>query len=267
MMQFPFSFFSGGRELLPETLAYATASGATDLVPLNNLFGYIISESLWNNFRIYPQKSAQNAGSGSTVFGAGALTSNNGTLIGSPTRGADGITFNTSTQLMRIADFLGSETLTVWIRRNGSILNGTSAINQVDTGANQRSWGLNESTPVADGIALTRSSTGALADQEIYRSSANQFPTSDSCIVAQWIDGGARFCWVNNASVDVTTLTSGTNQTSRLNSSADITQNARLNNNSPDGFMGGQYTALCFLAGPTPTTTQRETITNLINAL
>jgi hypothetical protein len=263
-----FPFAARFRTIDPLVYEYAAASGATDLIPLDNLFKYVIAQGLWSNFRIYPQKSAQNAGSGSTVYGAGGLTSNNGTLIGSPTWGAGGITFDTSTQLMRIADFLGSTTLTVWVRRNGSATNGTALIAQYDIGANQRSFFVGETGAAVDSIGLRRSADGTLANDESYRSAANEWLSTDITIIAQWIDGGARFCWRNNTSVAVPFLNVGTNQTTRHNSTADITQNAFLNNNSPLSFMGGEYTALAFLEGSTtPTTTQRETITDLINAL
>jgi hypothetical protein len=250
-----------------ETYAFAAASGANNLQPLDNLFRYVIGEGLWSNFRIYPQKSAQNAGSGSTVFGAGALTSNNGTLIGSPTWGAGGITFDTSTQLMRIADFLGTATLTVWCRRSGTPTNGAFMMGQWDAGLNKRSFLVQESGGVVDGYAMLRSSTGLDSGRETYRTSANSWPSSDSTSVFQWVDGGSRFLWVNNTSTAITTLASGSAQTSKFNADVDITQNCFLNNNSPTGFMGGEYTALAFLEGPEPTTTQRETITDLINAL
>jgi hypothetical protein len=262
-----FPFAARFRTIDPLVYEYAAASGATDLIPLDNLFKYVIAQGLWSNFRIYPQKSAQNAGSGSTVYGAGGLTSNNGTLVGSPTWGAGGITFNTSTQIMRIADFLGSATLTVWCRRNGTPTNNTNLIAQWDFGGavNERSWVILEASGVLDSFALGRGSGGA--NTELYRSAANQWPSTDFTTVAQWIDGGSRFCWRDNTSIAVTTLVSGSAQTTRLNAAIDITQNCNLNNNTPSAFMGGEYTALAFLEGPEPTTTQRETITNLINAL
>jgi hypothetical protein len=272
---FPFAAKVG--VLITETSAFAAASGATDLQPLDNLFRYVIGESLWNNFRIYPQKSAQNAGSGSTVFGAGALTANNGTLIGSPTWGAGGITFDTSTQLMRIADFLGTATLTVWVRRNGELNNGGAAIAQWDGGTNDRSIQFFESTAAAGGTnsqAMFRSADGTSANAvpglEAFRTGVNgTWPTTDATQVVQWVDGGARFLWVNNTSTAITFATGGTTaQTQRFNTSVDVTQNANLNNNSPGSFLGGEFTALAFLEGSTtPTTTQRETITDLINAL
>jgi hypothetical protein len=253
-----------------ETYAFAAASGATDLQPLDNLFRYVIGAGLWSNFRIYPQKSAQNAGSGSTVFGAGALTSNNGTLIGSPTWGAGGITFNTSTQLMRISDFLGTATLTVWVRRNGALANGGTVFAEWDLGTNERSIRLLENTARIDAYQIDRSADGspntAVPGVEQFRSLADAWPTSDSIAVAQWINGGNRFVWSNNLSISIARF-AGLDQTQRFNSTADITQNCNLNNNSPTNFNGGEYTALAFLEGPEPTTTQRETITDLINAL
>jgi hypothetical protein len=256
------------KRFLPETFAFAAASGATDLQPLDNLFRYVLGAGLWSNFRIYPQKSAQNAGSGSTVYGAGGLTSNNGTLIGSPTWGAGGITFNTSTQLMRISDFLETATLTVWVRRNGVVTDSATLIAQWDGGANQRSFLVSESPPNLDTYQVVRSSTGGSGTSvlENYRAGVSSWPSSDVTSVFQWISGGGRNLWVNNISESIS-LAIGTAQTQKFNTAIDITQNANLSSGSPVGFMGGEYTALAFLEGPEPTTTQRETITNLINAL
>ena len=84
----------GVRPLLDaDVKAFKEESGATSVGGLNNLVRYLKSESLYDNFVIYPMKSAQNAGSGSTVYGLGGLTSNNMTLVNSPTWGSGGVTF------------------------------------------------------------------------------------------------------------------------------------------------------------------------------
>jgi len=76
-----------------DVAAFQKASGATQVGPLLALVDYLKAESLWDYARFFPMKSAQNAGSGSTVYGLGGLTSNNMTLVNSPTWGSDGLTF------------------------------------------------------------------------------------------------------------------------------------------------------------------------------
>jgi hypothetical protein len=260
------------KQFLPETFAFAAASGATDLQPLDNLFRYVIGESLWNNFRIYPKKSAQNAGSGSTVYGAGGLTSNNGTLIGSPTWGAGGISYNGSNQCARISDFLSAATLTVWTRLaqgNTGLTGGQTYFSQSDTGGDQRSIIFQQRGSGLGNVTLVnRNSTGAnlAAVLENYDTASNVSSTADRSYVVQWVNGGGRGLWINNTAESIS-RTSGTDQTARLDTSVDVLLAAQLLSGSPASFLQATYTAAAFLEGVTPTTTQRETITDLINAL
>jgi hypothetical protein len=159
--------------------------------------------------------------------------------------------------------------LTVWCRRNGSMPNVSVVFAQWDSAVSEASIMAQESATVTDGYGMHRSSDGTGANSESRRTATGGvFPTTDATSVFQWVDGGARFVWANNTSIAITTVVgSSPTQTQRFNSSVDVTQNALLSNNVPTQFMGGEFTALAFLEGPEPTTTQRETITNLINAL
>lgn len=55
--------------------------------------------NLWNNIVCWPLLSSQNIGSGTTVYSLGGLGVYNGTLIGSPTWGTDGIALTSSTSI------------------------------------------------------------------------------------------------------------------------------------------------------------------------
>jgi len=257
---------------LAETITFATASGATDIVPLNDLFKYVVSEGLWSNFRIYPQKGAQNANAGSTVYGAGGLTSNNGTLIGSPTWGSDGISYNGSNQCCRIADFLGTATLTVWARLsqgNTGAAASQTYFSQSDSAGDQRSITFVQ-RPSGDGSTarLIRYSVGTSIGTflEAYDTASNVSSTSNLSYVVQWIAGGGRGLWINKNAQSIT-RNAGLDQSSKLNTSVDVLLAATLGSGSPASFLQATYTAAAFLEGVTPTTTQRETITDLINAL
>jgi hypothetical protein len=111
-------FFDPPRSSLdPAVRAFRGASGATDLRGINSLVKYLRPEGLFSGHRLLPFKSAQNAGTGSTAFCIGGATEGHATLVNSPTWGASAMTFNNSTQYATIPDFLGTETLTVWVSR------------------------------------------------------------------------------------------------------------------------------------------------------
>lgn len=70
--------------LEPETIAFQAASGAADVtavdVKVKSLKAEILNGDI-TNYRYYPCKSAENAGSGSTLYGIGDLAALNGTIV------------------------------------------------------------------------------------------------------------------------------------------------------------------------------------------
>ena len=84
----------GGGGLDADVVAFATESGATDLTGLNDLVVYLKAQSLYSDFAIYPMKSAQNAGSGSTVYSLGGLTTVDAEIAGGAPWTASGIDLN-----------------------------------------------------------------------------------------------------------------------------------------------------------------------------
>jgi hypothetical protein len=54
---------------------------------------------LWNSMVCWPLRSSQNAGSGTTAFSLGGLGQFDGTLVGSPSRGANGVNFAGTAQM------------------------------------------------------------------------------------------------------------------------------------------------------------------------
>ena len=261
--------YSAGGGLDPDVQAFKTESGATDLTGLNNLVVYLKGEGLYSNFVIYPMKSAQNAGSGATVYSLGGVTTNDMTLVNSPTWAAGGITLNGTTQYGHIADFLGSETLTSFSRVNKT--SNTTAVTtiwgQYDTGANARSVLLaQDGTFTGDPIELFRSSNGTTGPAlEGYTNSTTGLG-SDNTFVAQWIDGGGRSLWVNKSAESLTLNPATFTQTAKFNASVNITFGAFLSSGSPTGYSAQTGIAQAF-CNTTLTTTQREIITDYINAL
>lgn len=257
-------FYSG---FLQPVRDYRVITGATDIKKIDYLARQVWSEGLWPNFRIYPQKSTQNASSGTTQYGLGGLTANHMTLVGSPTRGTTGLTLNGTSQYGHITDFLGTETLTIFGRVALTTVtpSGDSYIfGQYNAGAaNDRSVA-HYLTSTGE-LRLPRSSDGTTTNFEIYSTAASTATTNDTCNVCQWIAGGGRSLWLNKTSQSISLVT-GSAQTNKKNSAADITMGCLLINGSPSLYTGGVYKALAFATG-TITTAQRELITDLINAL
>jgi len=248
-----------------DVAAFADESGATDLAGQNALVKYVKGEGLYNNFVIYPMKSAQNAGSGATVYSLGGLTTNNATLVNSPSWASTGITFDGVNQYGTIADFLGSQTLTTFSRviPNAAVASFAAICSQYEVGTDSRSWATLQ-VGAQRAVRLLRSSDGTSTNSEGYSGTTN-FISTDTCVVSQWIDGSGRSAWIDKASESLS-LSTGSAQTSRLDSPANITIAALLSSGSPIQTWHGEQSAMC-LVGGTLTTAQREQITDLINAL
>ena len=80
-----------------DAVAFAEASGATDIANLSAFVTGVKDLGLWDSMVCWPLRSAQNAGTGTTAYSLGSLGTYNGTLVNGPTWGADGIDFSAST--------------------------------------------------------------------------------------------------------------------------------------------------------------------------
>jgi hypothetical protein len=245
--------------------AFAAASGATDLTGVDALAKYIKSQSLWNNFRCFPMKSAQNAGAGSTVFGFGGLTSNSGTIKNGPDWNAGGISLNGTSQYIEFDDFISGGHLCVFSRITASSATpaSTNVVSSQDNGSVFRGW---YHLVLTNGsFRLLRSSNGTAI--EAYDTGSGLVVTSDQTIVSQWTEGGGRNFWQNKTSRSLSLLSVTTNQTSLVDSAQPIISGARLVNNIAAEFFSGIQTCHAYINGVNLTTIQRESITDLINEL
>lgn len=248
---------------------YRARSGATNTYWLNELTKYVKSQGLWSNFRLYPFVNRTGAGTGSVGYGLGGLTSNEMTLVNGPTWGSDGVAFaSASSQYGTIADFLGSETLTCFLRTTKTDVGSSDQymLSQWDFGDNNRSVALAQrGTFSGDPVTAFRSSDGTFSTGgEAYGGDKTGIG-SDSCFVVQWVNAGGRALWVNKSSQTLS-LDAGSAQTAKYNTSKDVLLSASLNNGSDAGHADQTTHALAFLTG-TVTTDQRETITDMINEL
>jgi hypothetical protein len=77
----------------PDAVAFAAASGATDIDAISDFAKGVKDLGLWEDMVCWPLRSTQNAGTGTTAYSLGGLGTFNGTLVNGPTWGVDGITF------------------------------------------------------------------------------------------------------------------------------------------------------------------------------
>jgi len=82
----------------PDARAFCALSGATERRQLSNFVKGVKALGLWSNMVCWPMRSAQNAGTGTTVYSLGGLGTYNGTMVNGPTWGASGINFTSGTQ-------------------------------------------------------------------------------------------------------------------------------------------------------------------------
>lgn len=243
-----------------DVAAFQKASGATQVGPLLALVDYLKAQSLWDYARFYPMKSAQNAGSGSTVYGLGGLTSNNMTLVNSPTWGSDGVTFaSASSQAGTIDDFMGGGTVSFWWRGTNTAATVGPTLAQYDYDVSQRALGIVKSP--AGKAQIRRSSDGT----SVATFEGADFPADESTLSAEWIDGAGQSLWFNKDPQSLT-LASGTPNTARLDATCKVTLMSFLTSGSPEAFSSGTVAIAGFIETAL-TTTQREAITDLINAL
>lgn len=118
----------GSRRLDADAVAFANASGATDVKALSDFVKGVKDLGLWSSMVCWPLRSSQNAGTGTTAYSLGGLGTFNGTLVNGPTWGADGIVFSATNRQINLPD---SEALY-------TALSGFFVFNSSSTAANQQ---------------------------------------------------------------------------------------------------------------------------------
>jgi hypothetical protein len=83
-----------------DTLAFITASGATDIKALDGFVKGVKALGLWDSMVAWPLRSSQNAGTGTTAYSLGGLGTFNGTLVNGPSWGTDALDFSNDTSRM-----------------------------------------------------------------------------------------------------------------------------------------------------------------------
>lgn len=122
------------------TVSFVNRSGAAEGTRIFGIVRAIKDFGHWDNTVIIPMAADLNAGEGSTLYTLGGATSNNLTLLNSPTWGTAGISFNGSNQYATMPKvFSGGANLTLFATYNSSEQTGVIA-SEWNTSGNQRSW-------------------------------------------------------------------------------------------------------------------------------
>jgi hypothetical protein len=239
--------------------AFETESGATDLTGLNNLVVYLKGEGLYSNFVIYPMKSAQNAGSGSTVYSLGGLTANDMTLGNSPSWSANGLVFNGTNQDGTVSDFLASGETTFFARMNTWTPTASSTVQGLIT-----HW--NSSISQRSTIFGGRSSAEAFfsSSDGIGNTFVNATPAASYAVDRTYVGNWSGSINKNSIWRDETFVIDSFAFSTLHDSTVDISI-MRLNGSS--NYATGTMKVAAMVEGVTLTTTQREAITDYINAL
>jgi hypothetical protein len=252
-----------------DVLAFAAASGAVsipDLLKIEDLVEYLKSQSLWDYARFYPMKSAQNAGSGSTVYGLGGLTSNNMTLVNSPTWGSDGVTFaSASSQYGNIGTVGGGGSMELYYRV--SFTANTPPANEALGGyyysaINDRHLQVYRATSGAFGVVRSTSGTFAAPESTL---TTDEVDTQDNqTVVFVLPDGDDVAVFQNKTDLTESIVSAGEQSIAVL---PDDFYFAAVNGGTPLSYANLSATAFLVIDNSLTTTTQREAITDLINAL
>lgn len=147
----------------PDAVAFAAATGATDVAGLSALFSGWKALALWDVSLLFPMRAGQNYGTGSALKIAGGLAAGReATLVNGPAWSAGGIVFDGSNDLITttVGDFTTAQSI-------GAVVNqpGTGGSNQIVVQSRTGSAGgvalrINNptTTPVADAWIYTAGS-------------------------------------------------------------------------------------------------------------
>lgn len=92
----------------PDALAYFTTAGITDNTAKTQIDDFVVgikNLGLWSSMVSWPLRSTQNAGTGTTAYSLGGLGAYNGTLVGSPSWGTEGIALSSLTSISASAPY------------------------------------------------------------------------------------------------------------------------------------------------------------------
>ena len=92
----------------PDALAFFKNAGITDFTAKTQINDFVVgikNLGLWSSMVSWPLRSSQNAGTGTTAYSLGGLGAYNGTLVGSPSWGTEGIALTSLTSISALAPY------------------------------------------------------------------------------------------------------------------------------------------------------------------
>jgi hypothetical protein len=181
-----------------DAAAYFTRAGVTDATAkaqINEFVKGVKALGLYNNMVCWPLRSDQNASSGTTQYSLGGYGIYNGTLVGSPTRGANGIAFDGS-KIMTTSGLLHNPSTTnsslVAVVSSSEILS-TVVIVEMNNGASA-GVRIRRDTPIRYGISAINSgntqditSVSNSATLNVFAFLAGSFSTTQQFAVADGV--------------------------------------------------------------------------------
>jgi len=269
------SLKSVGSRLDPLVQAFKTESGATDLSVTNALIKAIRAEGLIDNCRVFPMKSAGNAGANSTAYGVGGLTTNNITAAGDYTWNLGGMSVQSNSRLdVTIAGLQSFTDLTV--------ISVQSMIHESEANNGQNdyrwSWG-SATTQNRLGVA---SSTSSLTDEVVsfvfdngtskrFGSTLSSWDQTERLVEAtQFSDNGTAY-WLNGASFTIDRASGGSAGADSSPLATGYTGDdvlniaSRFGTTSTNGFHGSYEYVIVF--NTKLTTAQHLAINNIVRNL
>ena len=172
------SLFSGRKWQL-DTQAYLNTCNISAPLPRQQIRDFakgVDDLGLWNSMVCWPLRSSQNYGSGTTAFSLGGLGAFNGTLVGSPTWGANALDFTPDNSRMDTAVTLPIAPVALMVVRQAQLAQTNNSVVFLTAGTNVsgRQFGLfNSSVPSVYNYALYR---------DAWPPSVAAFPTTQSSI-------------------------------------------------------------------------------------
>jgi len=129
----------------PHVAVYVERSGATDVANLDAFVKGVKELGLWDSMVCWPLRSSQNSGT-NTAYSLGGLGTFDGTLVNSPTWGADGLVTDATNESVQLPDAAA-----LYNARSGMV-----AFKTTDTGANRQLIEFQSGTSTAHWYCLFR---------------------------------------------------------------------------------------------------------------
>jgi hypothetical protein len=252
-------------------------SGAKNTYWIDQLVKYVKAQGLWDAFRLYPFMDRTNAGTGATAYGLGGLTSNEMTLVNGPTWGADGVSLDRDSDQYATVEIDGLQNLQNWF----TFMRVSPSDASTADGGDNSFYGFGETADnrVTGWTAVNAAAISGEHIMLVYKdttlnhrigSSTFTWSADEDFTMSSSLSESGTALYKNKSGNLANLLQSGiTLATDTSPESTGYTSNDRMwigTYSAATPTFDGKMKAVATM-NVVPTTTQRETITDLINAL